>query len=167
MTVQSWTEMLQLHPILLLLDTFLKLFLELKLYIPYVVLKLRKSRVQCFKRYVIWIWNEEVMAIWKNPISHLGGWIVPCAKFSHNTSPYAKFAQHIPLCEIFAPPLPCANFWASSSLPSPIPSLWASFLCFIMPKTRGGYASAPQSSQRAPRTLGSHTWSLSLHLWPP
>ena len=167
MIVQSWTEMLQPHPISLLLDTFLEHFMELKLCIPYVVLKLRKSGVQCFKRCAIWIWNEEVMAIWKNPISHLHGWIVPCAKFSHNTSLCAKFAQHIPLCEIFAPPFPCAKFSAFSSLPSPIPSLWASFLCFIMPKTRGGYASAPQSSQRAPRTLGSHTWSLSLNFWPP
>ena len=109
----------------------------------YLVSKLGKSGVHSFKRYSIWIWNKEVMAIWKNPISHLGRWIVPCAKFSHDTSPCAKFAQRIPLCEIFAPPFPCANFWASSSLPSPIPSLWASFLCSLMPKTRGGYASAP------------------------
>ncbi|RVW24051.1 hypothetical protein CK203_091308 [Vitis vinifera] len=36
--------------ILLLLDTFLKHFLELKLCIPYLVSKLGKSGVQCFKR---------------------------------------------------------------------------------------------------------------------
>ncbi|RVW80132.1 hypothetical protein CK203_054081 [Vitis vinifera] len=42
-------------PISLLLDTFLEHFLELKLCIPYVVLKLRKSGVQCFKRCAIWI----------------------------------------------------------------------------------------------------------------
>ena len=83
-------------PISLLLDTFLENFIKLKLCIPYVFLNLRKLGVHCFKRCVIWIWNEEVMAIWKNLISHLGGWMVPCA-----------------------------NFWASSSLPSPIPTLWA------------------------------------------
>ncbi|RVW19574.1 hypothetical protein CK203_115101 [Vitis vinifera] len=37
------------EPISLLLDTFLEHFLELKLCIPYVFLKLRKSGVQCFK----------------------------------------------------------------------------------------------------------------------
>ena len=84
------------HPILLLLDTFLEHFLELKLCIPYLFLKLRKSGVQCFKRCAIWIWNEEVMAIWKNPILHLGGWIVPCAKFSHNTRTTP------PLCEFLS-----------------------------------------------------------------
>ncbi|KAL6327788.1 hypothetical protein AAG906_025616 [Vitis piasezkii] len=40
--------------ILLLLDTFLKHFLELKLCIPYLVSKLGKSGVQSFKRYTIW-----------------------------------------------------------------------------------------------------------------
>ncbi|RVW13394.1 hypothetical protein CK203_107973 [Vitis vinifera] len=38
----------------LILDTFLKHFLELKLCIPYVVSKLGKSGVQRFKRYMIW-----------------------------------------------------------------------------------------------------------------
>ena len=65
MTVQSWTEMLQPHPISLLLDTFLEHFLEIKLCIPYFFLKLRNSGVQCFKRCTIWIWNEEVMVIWR------------------------------------------------------------------------------------------------------
>ncbi|RVW12782.1 hypothetical protein CK203_108805 [Vitis vinifera] len=42
-------------PILLLLDTFLEHFLELKLCIPYLFLKLRKSGVQWFKWCAIWI----------------------------------------------------------------------------------------------------------------
>ena len=58
-------EMLQPHPILLQLDTFLEHFMELKLCITYVFLNLRKSRVQCFKRCAIWIWNKEVMAVWR------------------------------------------------------------------------------------------------------
>ena len=53
------------------------------------------------------------------------------------------------LCEIRTTPSPCANFWAFSSLPFPIPSLWASFLCSLMAKTRGGSTSTPQSSHRA------------------
>ena len=61
--VQSWIEMLQPHPISLLLDTFLKHLLELKLCIPYFVLKIRNSGVQCFKWCAIWSWNEEVAAI--------------------------------------------------------------------------------------------------------
>ena len=40
--------------ILLLLDTFLKYFLKLKLCIPYLVSNLGKSGVQRFKWYVIW-----------------------------------------------------------------------------------------------------------------
>ena len=40
-------------------------FLELKLFILYIILKLRKSGIQCFKRCMIWIWNEEVMAVWR------------------------------------------------------------------------------------------------------
>ena len=67
--------------ILLLLDTFLEHFLELKLCIPYLVLKLRKSGVHRFKRCAIWIWNEEVMAIWKNPIFQVGVWIVHMRNF--------------------------------------------------------------------------------------
>ena len=42
-------------PILLLLDTFLEHFMELKLCIPYLFFKFRKSGVQCFKRCAIWI----------------------------------------------------------------------------------------------------------------
>ena len=43
--------------------TLLEHFLELNLCIPYFVLKLGKSSIQCFKWYVIWSWNEEVRAI--------------------------------------------------------------------------------------------------------
>ena len=62
---KPWMEMLQPHPISQLLDTFLKYFLELKLYIPYLVSKLGKSGVQRFKWYVIRRWNEEVMVVWR------------------------------------------------------------------------------------------------------
>ena len=51
--------------ILLLLDTFFKHYLELKLCILYLFLKLGKSGVFCFKWYTIWRWNEEVMAVWR------------------------------------------------------------------------------------------------------
>ena len=51
--------------ILLLLDIFLKQFLELKLCIWYLVSKLGKSGVYRFKRCSIWSWNEEVMAVWR------------------------------------------------------------------------------------------------------
>ena len=63
MTVQSWTKMLQPQPILLLFDTFLEHFLELKLCILYLVSNLGKSRVQSFRRCSIWSWNEEVMVV--------------------------------------------------------------------------------------------------------
>ena len=62
---KQWAEMSQPHPISQLLDTFLKYFLELKLCIPYVVSKLGKLGVQHFKRCMIWIWNEEVMSVWR------------------------------------------------------------------------------------------------------
>ena len=74
-TMQSWTEMLQPHQILLLLDTFLEYFLELKLCIPYIILNLGKSEIQCFKRCMIWIWNEEVIAVLRQ--------MVQSAKISH------------------------------------------------------------------------------------
>ena len=64
-TMQSWMEMLQPHQISLLLDTFLEHFMELKLCILYIILKLRKSEIHSFKRCMIWIWNEEVMAVWR------------------------------------------------------------------------------------------------------
>ena len=64
-TVQSWTKMLQLHPISLLLDTFLEHLMVLKLCILYLVSNIGKSGVQSFKRCLIWRWNEEVMAIWR------------------------------------------------------------------------------------------------------
>ena len=74
-TMQRWTEMLQPHQILLLLDTFLEHFLELKLCIPYIILKLGKSGIHCFKRCMIWIWNEKVMAVLRQ--------MVQSAKISH------------------------------------------------------------------------------------
>ena len=49
----------------LLLDKFLKHYLELKLRIPYLVSNLGKSGVQSFKRCTIWSWNEEVMVVWR------------------------------------------------------------------------------------------------------
>ena len=62
---KQWAEMSHPHPISLLLDTFLKHFLELKLCILYLVSNIGKSGVQSFKRCLIWRWNEEVMAIWR------------------------------------------------------------------------------------------------------
>ena len=124
MTVQSWTEMLQPHPILLLLDTFLEHFLDLKLCIPYVFSKLRKSVVQHFKRCMIWIWNEEVMAFWRRTrkaerefrsrdaiwkgVSQLRNH--PLAHECHFTAPYvhfaaAKWAAKIPLLYKILPSL--------------------------------------------------------------
>ena len=45
----------------------LKYFLKFISCIPYLVSNIRKSEVQCFKRYAIWSWNEEVMAVWRRP----------------------------------------------------------------------------------------------------
>ena len=59
----------------LLLDTILKHFLELKLCIWYVILNLGKSGIHCFKRCMIWIWNEKVMAVLRQ--------MVQSAKISH------------------------------------------------------------------------------------
>ena len=39
--------------------------LESNFYILYIILKLKRSGVQRFKRCAIWSWNEEVMAIWR------------------------------------------------------------------------------------------------------
>ena len=40
-------------------------FIESILYILYIVLKLKKLGVQCFKRCANWSWNEEVMSVWR------------------------------------------------------------------------------------------------------
>ena len=63
-------------------------------------------------------WRITGMRKFRTPFS-------PVRKF--RTPPWGVRNSHTtpPLCEIFAPLFPCANFWASSSLPSPIPSLWA------------------------------------------
>ena len=47
--------------------THLEYFLESILYIPYIVSKLGKSEVQRFKRCANRSWNEEVMAIGRQP----------------------------------------------------------------------------------------------------
>ena len=49
----------------LLLDTFLKHFLEFKLCIPYIILNIWKSGIYIFKRGMIWSWNKKVMAVWR------------------------------------------------------------------------------------------------------
>ena len=43
--------------------TLLEHFMELNWCMPYVVSKLGKPVIQCFKWYTIWSWNEEVTAI--------------------------------------------------------------------------------------------------------
>ena len=122
--VQSWTEMLQPHPILLLLDTFLEHFLDLKLCIPYVFSKLGKSGVQRFKRCMIWSWNKKFMAVWRrtrkaewefriqdaiwkgvsqlrnHPLEHECHFVAPYVHFTT-----AKWAAKIPLLREILPPL--------------------------------------------------------------
>ena len=49
----------------LTLRTNLEHFLESIIYILYIVSKLGKSGVQCFKQCANQSWNEEVMAIWR------------------------------------------------------------------------------------------------------
>ena len=49
----------------LTLRTNLEHFIESILYIIYIILKLGKSKVQNFKHYANWSWNEEVMANWR------------------------------------------------------------------------------------------------------
>ena len=46
-------------------------------------------------------------------------------------------------------PTPLYEILGFSPLPSPIRSLWASFLCSLMAKTWGGSTSTPQSNHRA------------------
>ena len=112
-TIQSWTEMLQLHPISLLLDTFLEHFIELKLCIPYVILKLWKSGVQRFKWCAIWSWNKEVMAVWRRTRKaerEFRSWNHPLAHECHFAVPYAhftaaKWAAKIPILYKILPPL--------------------------------------------------------------
>ena len=89
-------------------------------------------------------------------ISHLAQVNSALCEIRTTHFPYAKFT----------PPFPCANFWASSSLPSPIPSLWASFLCSLMAKTRGGSTSAPQSRPLLSLLQSIVTCSLLSILWP-
>ena len=143
--VQSWTEMLQPHPILLLLDTFLEHFLDLKLCIPYVFSKLGKSGVQRFKRCMIWSWNEKVMAVWRqmrkaelefrsrgaiskgvsqlrnHPLEHECHFVAPYVHFTT-----AKWAAKIPLLYKILPPLRKRSSRFKNGIRS-------SFLCFFFP----------------------------------
>ena len=60
---KPWAEMSHLH--FATVRHILDHFLELKLCILYLVLNLGKSGAQCFKWYMIWSGNEEVMAVWR------------------------------------------------------------------------------------------------------
>ena len=51
----------------LILRINLEKFTKSILIIPYIILKLRKLEVQCFKQCTNQSWNEEVMAIWIQP----------------------------------------------------------------------------------------------------
>ena len=57
-------------------------------YMLYTISKLRKLRIQRFKPCTIWSWNEENMAFGSQLLQ-------ACAKISHDTLCYAKFAQHL------------------------------------------------------------------------
>ena len=54
---------------ILTLRTNLEYSLESILDILYIFSKLKKSGVQCFKRYTNRNWNEEVMTIWRHTIA--------------------------------------------------------------------------------------------------
>ena len=98
---KSQNRAIRTTPFRLLLDTFLEHFLELKLCIPYIFLKIRKSGVQCFKRCAIWIWNEKVMTIWKNPKFQEDGWIVLMRNFRITPPLVRNFRITLPLWKIF------------------------------------------------------------------
>ena len=94
--------------------------------------------------------KPKIFAIWKNhKFRILHKWIVHCAKFAQHYSTCAKFAPPNSLVWNSHHPTPLCEFLGFSPLPSPILSLWASFLCSLMAKTRGGSTSAPQRNHRA------------------
>ena len=75
----------------------LEKFLESIVYILYIISKLRKSGVQCFKRCANQSWNEEVMAIWRQ--------LRQVEKEFRITFPWCEiFRTAFPWWEIFAPP---------------------------------------------------------------
>ena len=69
-------------------------------YMLYTILNLRKSTIQCFKRYAIRSWNEEVAAIESQSLRAEGSILQSAAK-----SPFC--------CEVLPQPF-CTVFWNSS-----------------------------------------------------
>ena len=82
-------------------------FMELKLCIPYVVSNLGKSRVQRFKWCTIWIWNEEVMAIWRWTAQSQSGNFLISQSRPHFEGCFAAvkppFGTRVPLCSAVLP----------------------------------------------------------------
>ena len=62
---KPWAEMSHLH--FATIGHILEHFLEFKLCILYLVSKLGNSGVQRFKWCANWSWNEEIMAVWRQP----------------------------------------------------------------------------------------------------
>ena len=93
--------------------TLLEHFLELNWCIPYVVSKLGKSKIQCFKRCMIWSWNEEVMVVWRQPHQAVRNFAATkwaakiwqpkahfaAAKWAAKWNPLAKFCKVFWSCE--------------------------------------------------------------------
>ena len=94
--------------------------------------------------------KPKIFAIWNNhKFRILHKWIVHCAKFAQHYSACAKFAPPTSLVRNSHHPTPLVRIFEIFTPTLPIPSLWASFLCSLMARTRGGSTSAPQSSHRA------------------
>ena len=60
---KPWAEMSHLH--FETVGHISEHFLELKLFIIYLISNIGKSGVQHFKRCANWSWNEEIMAVWR------------------------------------------------------------------------------------------------------
>ena len=104
--------------ILLLLDTFLKHFLGLKLCIPYFVSNLGKSRVQRFKWCTIWSWNEEVAAVWRRTRKALAGISQPRPHFEGCfAAAKPPFGTRVPLCSAVGPFHSCEMGYENPSPP--------------------------------------------------
>ena len=83
------------------LSATLEHFLELNLCIRYVVSKLSKLEIQCFKRCAIWSWNEGVIAFsYEITRGWLGNGVFPVAKLCRHLARLQKSPECFPIFAI-------------------------------------------------------------------
>ena len=75
-------------------------FLKSNLYMLYVVSKIRKSKIQCFKRFVNRSWNEEVRAIGSRSLQAEGQFHRAAKWFRSHLICLRNFAAFLCACEI-------------------------------------------------------------------